>query len=347
MTTENRGLSRRTLLTAALGGAAASVVGHSVFAGVASAAPGRKKLIIGSVDHLGNGIVQLADPSLTGQPTIVAVNGQPNGIAGSPDGLRAYVATAFGPGLSVVDVDAARVTGEIPVGGFANEVAVSPDGKVVYVATGSSGAGGSRGHVAVVDAATGDVRTLINAGLWPRSLALTPDGTQLFVGDERAKNVTIVDTAKNAVAGSFKTEKRVLELAIDPKGNNLFVASPRELTTFDLRGGKAGSVELDGVPCGLALHPNGTFAVVSIYTGRNTDSQLVTVTVPANKIRTREPNGKANGPLVLSKDGGRAYVLDKKNRKTTSADTSTGKPDNSLSTPNSNTPTCVAFVETV
>jgi DNA-binding beta-propeller fold protein YncE len=347
MTSEYRQLSRRTLLSAALGGAAASVVGHGLFSGVASAAAGRKTLLIGSVDRWGNGIVQLADPSLNGESRIVPVNGQPNGIVGSPDGLRAYVATVFGPGLSVVDVDTAKVTGEIAVGGFANQVLTSPDGKVIYVATGSSGAGGSSGHVAVVDAATGDVRARIKAGPLPHTLALTPDGTQLFVGDERAKGITIIDTAKNAVAGSFKTEKQVLELAVDPKGKSLYAASLRELVTFDLRGGKAGSTELDGVPCGLAVHPNGTFAVVSLYTGRKTDSQLVTVNIASNKVRTKEPNGKANGPLTTSKDGDRAFVLDKQNRKVTSADTATGKPDNSLSTPNSNTPTCVAFVESV
>ncbi|MET8758917.1 YncE family protein [Lentzea sp. NPDC004782] len=345
MTSKNRQLSRRTLLTAALSGAVVSVAGHGLFTGVASAAPGRKTLVIGSVDRWGNGIVQLADPSLTGESTIVAVNSQPNGVVGSPDGLRAYVATAFEPGLTVVDVDAAKVTGEIAVGGFANEVLVSPDGKVVYVATGSSGADGSSGHVAVVDAATGDVRARIKAGPLPRSLALTPDGTQLFVGDERVKGVTIIDTAKNAVAGSFRTEKQVLELAVDPKGKNLYAASLRELVTFDLRGGKVGSTELEGLPCGLAVHPDGTLAVVSLYTGRNTDAQLVTVNIASNKVRTKEPNGKANGPLTMSKDGDRAFVLDEKNRKVTSADTATGKPDKSLSTPNSNTPTCVAFVE--
>ncbi|MEU3645598.1 YncE family protein [Lentzea sp. NPDC034063] len=347
-TPEFRPISRRTLFAAALGGVAVGVVGNSLFAGAAHAAPkaGRKKLLIGSVDHLGNGLLQLADPSLTGEQTTVAVNGQPNGIAGSPDGLSAYVGTVFGPGLSVVDVDGARVTNEVAVGGFANDVVVSPDGKFVYVATGSSGGGGSRGHVAVVDVATGEVRALIKAGLLPHTLALTPDGKQLFVGDERAKGITIIDTAKNAVSGSFKTEKSPLQLAIDPKGKNLYVASSRELITFDLRGGKSGSTELEGVPCGLAVHPNGTFAVVSLYTGRATDSQLVTVNINSNKVRTKEGNGKANGPLAMSKDGGRAFVLDKKGRKTTSADTSTGKPDSSLTTPNSNTPTCVAFVET-
>ncbi|MFD4641973.1 hypothetical protein ACFWN2_32040 [Lentzea sp. NPDC058436] len=324
-----------------------SVVGQSLFAGAAGAAPkaGRKKLLIGSVDPLGNGVVQLADPSLTGEQALVPVNGQPNGIVGSPDGLRAYVGTVFGPGLSVVDVDGARVTGEVPVGGFANAVLVSPDGKTVYVATGSSGAGGSRGHVAVVDAANGEVRALIKAGLLPRTLALTPDGKQLFVGDERAKGVTIIDTAKNAVSGRFETEKSPLFLAIDPKGKNLYVAQSRELATFGLRGGKSGSTALEGVPCGLAVHPNGTFAAVSLYAGRNTDAQLVTVNINSNKVRTKEPNGKANGPLAMSKDGGRTFVLDKKNRKVTSANSDSGKPDSSLSTPNSNTPTCVAFVE--
>ncbi|MFD4676484.1 YncE family protein [Lentzea sp. NPDC058450] len=298
------------------------------------------------MDRLGNGVVQLADPSLTGEQSLIPVNGQPNAITGSPDGVLAYVGTVFGPGLSVVDVDGGKVTTEIQVGGFVNEVLVSPDGKTIYVATGTAGGGGSRGHVAVVDAATGQVRTLIKAGLLPRSLALTPDGKQLFVGDERAKGVTIVDTAKNAVSGRFETEKTPLLLAIDPKGKNLYVASSRELATFGLRGGKAGATELEGVPCGLAVHPNGTFAAVSLYAGRNVDAQLVTVNVNSNKVRTKEANGKGNGPLAMSKDGGRTFVLDKKNRKITSANSDSGKPESSLSTPNSNTPTCVAVVET-
>ncbi|USX49322.1 YncE family protein [Lentzea sp. HUAS12] len=348
MTSEYRPISRRTLLTAALGGAAVGVVGQGLFAGAAGAAPkaGRQKLLIGSVDRLGNGVVQLTDPSLTGEQTLVPVNGQPNGIVGSPDGLRAYVGTVFGPGLSVVDVDGGRVTGEVAVGGFANELLVSPDGRTVYVATGSAGAGGSSGHVAVVDTASGEVRARIKAGLLPRSLALSPDGKQLFVGDERAKGVTIVDTAKNAVSGRFETDGTPLLIAIDPKGKNLYVAQSRELATFGLRGGKSGATALDGVPCGLAVHPNGTFAAVSLYAGRNSDSQLVTVNINSNKVRTKESNGKANGPLAMSKDGGRAFVLDEKNRKVTSADTNSGKPDSSLPTPNSNTPTSVAFVET-
>ncbi|GHH63111.1 beta-propeller fold lactonase family protein [Lentzea cavernae] len=325
-----------------------SVVGQGLFAGAAGAAPkaGRKKLLIGSVDRLGSGFLQLVDPSLTGEQKLLEINGQPNGMVGSPDGLRAYVGTVFGPGLSVVDVDGGRVTGEIAVGGFANDVLVSPDGRTVYVATGSSGAGGSEGHVAVVDTANGEVRARIKTGPLPRTLALSPDGKQLFVGDERAKGVTIIDTAKNAVSGKFETDKTPLLLAIDPKGKNLYVAQSRELATFGLRGGKAGSTALEGVPCGLAVHPNGTFAAVSLYAGRSADSQLVTVNINSNKVRTKENNGKANGPLTLSKDGERAFVVDKKNRKVLSADTNSGKPDNSLSTPNSNTPTSVAFVET-
>ncbi|GLZ30162.1 hypothetical protein Lesp02_23520 [Lentzea sp. NBRC 105346] len=346
MTTEYRPVSRRTLLTAALGGAAAGIAGQSLIAGAAAAEQG-PKLLVGTVDGLGNGLLLLSDPGLTGTPASLAVNGRPNDIAGTPDGLCAYVATQSGPGLSIVDIGARRVTGEIGVGGFANQAVVSPDGKVVYVASGSSGAGGSRGHVAVVDAANGEVKARIQAGLLPSHLAITPDGRRLFVGDERAKGVTVIDTAKQQVSGSFKTEKTPLQLAIDPKGKRLYVTTQRELVTFDLGTGNASGVTaLEGRPGGLAVHPNGNFAVVSVHTGRTSPAALVVVNVNSGKVLTRWDNGRAYGPVALNHDGGTAFVLDQENRKATSADIATGKPDNSLPTPNSEKPTCVAFVET-
>ncbi|GLZ35517.1 hypothetical protein Lesp02_77040 [Lentzea sp. NBRC 105346] len=347
MTNEARPLSRRTLLAAALGGAAAGVVGQSLFASPALAAAGRKTLLIGSVDHFGGGFLQLADPGFTGTPASVALSGQPNGITSTADGRSAYVAQQFGPGLSVVDVAAGKVTAEFEVGGFATAPVLSPDGKLVYVATGSSAAGGSRGHVVVVDAASGEVRARIEAGLLPQRLAITPDGTRLFVADERAKGISVIDTARNEVAGTIKTEQTPLFLAVDDKGSRLFAAAPRELVTYDLRNGNAGGkTDLPGRPGGLALHPGQVLAVVSLYTGNSKPAVLATVNVQANRIVTQSDNARANGPLTLSKDGARTYVIDKENRKTTSADTSTGKPDNALSTPDSYKPTCVAYVET-
>lgn len=348
MAEEYRPLSRRTLLTAAAGGVAAGLVSTSLLTGTAAAAvPGRKRLLIGNVDALGNGSIAVADPSLTGAPSTIAVSGQPNSIAGAPDGIRAWVATQFTPGLALVDLDKGKVETEVMVGGFANNTVVSADGKRAYVSVGSSGGGGSRGHVAVVDTATAEVRARIKVGFLPSQLALTPDGKRLYVADATATGVSIIDTAKNEVAGAVKTAKAPLRIAIDAKGTKLYVASFGELTTFDLGTGKQnGTTALTGRPCGLAVGPAGTFAAVSLFTGRTTPSLLALVNTQTNKVRNQSENGRAHGPLVLSRDGGKAFVLDKENRRATASNTTDAKPENALSLPDSSKPTCVAFVET-
>lgn len=342
-----RPLSRRTLLTAAAGGVAAGFVGNSLFASAASAAQqGRKRLLIGNVDRLGNGSIAVADPSLTGTPSSIAVNGQPNSIAGAPDGNKVYVATQFMPGLALLDLDKEVVGGEFTVGGFANNTVVTPDGKRVYVSVGSSGGGGSNGHVAVVDTATGEVVRRIKAGYLPSELALTPDGKRLFVADERMKVVSVIDTAKNEVSGTIKTSKPVTQIAIDRKGSKLYVASFGELTTYDLASGRQnGTTALTGYPGGLVVGPAGTFALVSLYTGQGKAAKLALVNTQNNRVTREVDNGRAHGPMALSKDGGKAFVLDKENRRATAADAASGTPENTLTTPNSNLPTCVAVVE--
>lgn len=126
----------------------------------------------------------------------VAVGGDPQGVAFSPDGARAYVANRSadtGPcpddgTVSVIDVAARTVIDTVSVAPRPVGVTVSPDGGSVYVANGCYDpyTATSSQSVSVIDATTVGTASVsvdrISAALAePRAIAMSPDGSQLYV----------------------------------------------------------------------------------------------------------------------------------------------------------------------
>jgi YVTN family beta-propeller protein len=116
----------------------------------------------------------------------------PAAIALSPDGRRAYVTSQYTGELRVFDVadDGLKAAGQVDLGRFEPRgVAVTADGRTAYVAL-SSGAA-----VAVVDLQGLALVDRIDVGRWPRSVALSPDGSRLAVGCDGERSIAVVDTA--------------------------------------------------------------------------------------------------------------------------------------------------------
>jgi YVTN family beta-propeller protein len=153
----------------------------------------------------------------------VPVQSEPNGVAFLPNGLRAYVANTVSGTVSVINLNIAngvvnKPSKHIPVGVEPYALVVTPNGTMVYVANARSNS------VSVIDTATNAVvKTIFNAGLEPRGLAVTNDGDsddtdeKLYVtsflsvpvpgkidGADDAKQglVTVVATATNTVVGT-------------------------------------------------------------------------------------------------------------------------------------------------
>jgi YVTN family beta-propeller protein len=102
------------------------------------------------------------------------VGTEPNGVALSPDGTRAYVANTVSGTVSVVSVNRggrARVLTNIPVGTEPFGVAITPNGTRVYVSNKYSN------NVSVIDTRTNRViQTVGGVGTHPRGIAITNDG---------------------------------------------------------------------------------------------------------------------------------------------------------------------------
>jgi uncharacterized protein (TIGR03437 family) len=158
----------------------------------------------------------------------IPVGKEPNGVALSPDGTRAYVANTVDGTVSVLNISRTysgyySPAATIAVGTEPYAVALTPTGRKLYVANARSNT------VSVIDTATLRVTsTIANVGPEPRGIAITNAGA----GDDTAETVFVtqflslpvagkVDGADDAKAGhvtviSAATDAVVSDIVVNP-----------------------------------------------------------------------------------------------------------------------------------
>jgi YVTN family beta-propeller protein len=223
----------------------------------------------------------------TGTNTVMAtipVGVTPEGVAVNPAGTLVYVANWNGRSVSVIDATTNTVVATVTVPNCPAGVAVNPAGTTVYAtrecvvppAT-------NTGAVSVIDIATNtETATILN--LTPEGVAVTPDGTRVYVADSFTDRVSVIDTASNTVTVPILVGSRPEGVAISPDGTRVFVAN-RGLTA--------------------AL---GTVSVI------DTASDTVTATIPVGL----HPVG-----VAITPDGNHVYVVNEGNNNVMVIDTAT------------------------
>ena len=96
--------------------------------------PGGKKLLVTLIGETAQieGFVEIITIKTGEISTLVPVGKQPERVALSADGKRAYVAALTDGSISVVDVESMKVIKKIPVGKLPFNMLISPDGKLFY-----------------------------------------------------------------------------------------------------------------------------------------------------------------------------------------------------------------------
>ncbi len=129
----------------------------------------------------------------------VPVGTEPNGVALSVDGTRAYVANTVSGTVTVLAVDrtttaVASVVTNITVGTEPYGLALTPTGRKLYVTNARSNS------VSVIDTTTNQViKTIANAGIEPRGIAITNAGS----GDDTQETVLVTQFLSLPVQGKF------------------------------------------------------------------------------------------------------------------------------------------------
>jgi YVTN family beta-propeller protein len=217
---------------------------------------------------------------------------RPHGIALDPATGRLAVSCELPDQLLIVDPAKKTVVRKYDTKGKTSHmVTFGPGGKWAYVSNSSSAS------VAAVELATGKVVT-IPTGARPEGSVLSKDGRELYVANRDTPSISVIDTAKNAVAATIKAGKGAVRIALTPDGKQLVYA-----LSLDNKVGFAdpaarkvlGQVALGGRPISLNLSPDGKLALASA----EDDDTVYLISVAERKIvRTfKTPAGMGPDPV--------------------------------------------------
>lgn len=175
--------------------------------------PDGKAIAIGDAASGGALLLDSATLKVTAK---IAAAATPGGVVWSSTGTKLFLADQEASAVDVIDVVHRRVVARIPVGQGPYGVAITANGKKLYVANSGLAYGGDAsrvgGTISVIDVPQFKAVTTIPVGQQPHGVAITPDGTMVYVVNASSNSVTLIST---------HSDKAVTTLTV---GRNPFVS---------------------------------------------------------------------------------------------------------------------------
>ncbi|MEO7743934.1 MAG: YncE family protein [Usitatibacter sp.] len=250
----------------------------------------------------GDGVVRVIDTSSQNIVATINTGGRPEGVGINPEGRRAFVANAATNELHVIDTAAHAIIANLSVAPGPSAVVLNPSGTRVYVLHPGSG-GASQLTIFNTENLTG-AGSLVFANRAER-LAMSADGSRLFVSHPNANSVSVVDTASLAV-NSIGTGASPYGMAHDPNLNRLYVANAGGTVTVINVGNGTPIATLLLPGCqgsrNVAVNPQGTRLFVTCEDTNNLQAvnlASLQVTTVAMGSRPTAVDVTPDGQLVL------------------------------------------------
>ena len=207
--------------------------------------------------------------------------------------------------------------------------------------------------VSIINAATlnpnnyNPTETDINVGFEPGDLAVSPDGSQLWVTDAGPEtgpgsptDIDVISLATDTVTTVLPLPSAPAQIAFSPSGATAYVTTDQGLWIFDAASDvPVGFVYGLGDPHGVAVSPDGS----TIYVTNTNDNVVDVINAESFKVTGTIPVGQLPWQLVVSSNGGTVYVanpnsdtisvISAKTDKVTSTISLAGGPDTLALTP--------------
>lgn len=147
----------------------------------------------------------------------IKIGRYPRGIAITKDSKTAYVAEMGGNRIHVINLENFSVS-YIPIGSNPRAIVLSPDNSMLYVTMNLSG------RVASWDLIANKAGKTVKTGNAARSLAISSDGSTLFVVNFNSDTVSKVRTSDMKVTQTIKACNEPIGITFDAPTNNTWVA---------------------------------------------------------------------------------------------------------------------------
>src|SRR5215510_6206281 len=244
-----------------------------------------------------------------------------------PPKVRVYVTNEWSGDLTVINADTQTAIGTYKLGKRPRGIQPSPDGKSLYVALSGSPPAPpgvdektlpppdrSADGIGEIDADTYQLKRIIHAGNDPEQLAVSADGTRLYVANEDAAQVSVVDLAAGTVVTTVKIGEEPEGVTIRPDGKVVYVTSEEDGAVFAID--TATNKVLKRIPVGhrprsIGFLPDSSRAFVSL----ENDGAIALVDAQKHTfIKLIALEGKGNTPksrpmgIAVARDGSTVYV---------------------------------------
>ncbi|MDH4131642.1 MAG: hypothetical protein OEW17_01195 [Gemmatimonadota bacterium] len=218
---------------------------------------------------------------------------RPHGIVFLPDNRTVAVTSETSQRVLLVDVVEGRLVSEHATGQeVSHMVALTADGKTGYTANIRPGT------LSRVDLTGGAEPSTLSVGPMTEAIALTPDGTQVWLGSNTTGKVYVVASGAWRVADSLQTSGHPYRIGFTPDGARAVITNPQadEVRVIDVRtraplavitisppAGKAGPSQ----PFGVAFAPDSRTVWITLR-GSNAVAEL---DLASNAVRRYLPVG--------------------------------------------------------
>jgi YVTN family beta-propeller protein len=182
----------------------------------------------------------------------------------------------------------------------------------VLSVTATGGAVWSDLSIASAAAAPSPIVTSIGVGGRPEQLAVSPDGSTLYVSDSDSASVDVVNLSTDAVTDTIPLGKNVTpyDIAVSPDGSRVYVESnPGSLTVINT----ANDSIVASLPIGtfdgvLALSPDGSKVYVAAFANSPDPRGIDVVDTATNTISANIPVGGEILTMAVTPDGSKLFA---------------------------------------
>ena len=242
--------------------------------------------VYNSAGNLVTTIPDTVDLSKFGVPGGATVRGAPVEAAFSPDSRYVYVTnySMYGPGQG-------------------------PEGSDTCTPASAKATGDTPSYVYRVDARTLAVDRVVQVGLVPKYVAVTPDGRYVLVTDWCSWDLRIIDAAKGTVVATLPMNGSYPRgIAVSPDSSTAYVAvmGSDDVEKVDLKTLSVVSSFVVGEnPRHLVMDPAGAY----LYASLNAPGEVVKVDLADDRVVGTAHTGEDCRSLAVSTDGHSLYVV--------------------------------------
>jgi YVTN family beta-propeller protein len=179
--------------------------------------------------------------------------------------------------------------------------------------------------------------TLVHVGFDPQNLAVTPDGSQVWVaetgpqtGEPSLGGISVISTATDTVTSRLRMWTDPRNIAFSPSGRTAYVTTSEGLYVINTATLHVVTVIHGlGNPEGVAVSPDGK----TVYVTNTVEGKVDVISAATNNVTDAIGVGQMPWQLVLSSDGSTIYVADGDSNAISVISTATDKVTATMSDP--------------